>query len=105
MDKSDRSFTVEKSEVSLPSDSPRFISKTPSGAAAKIARRMFAALKGKNKGKEELRFTIRETTQGTSGKLYRYIGIREKLAQPKVTVIAGKEIVRTHSYKVKSCRL
>lgn len=103
MNTSDRSFTIIKCEVEIPSDNPRYVSKTPGSAAAKAARRIFASIK--NKTKHEVRFTLKETTQGSSGKLFRYIGLKEKLSEPKVTVIAGKEIVRTHVFKVKSCRL
>lgn len=103
MDPSQRSFTIEKCEVSTSSDSSRYISKTPGGAAAKAARRIFAGIK--NVKKTEVRFTIRETTQGSTGKMYRYIGIREKLDKPKIVVIAGKEVPIKHKFTVKSCRL
>jgi len=103
MNKGDRSFTVEKSEVKTASESPRYVSKTPSGAAAKAARRIFAEIKDTKK--TEVRFTIRETTLGSANKEYRYIGIRQKLEKPKVVAIAGKEISITHEFKVKSCRI
>jgi hypothetical protein len=103
MDPSHRSFTVEKSEVAIPSESTRYISRTPAGAAAKAARRIFAGIKNANK--TEVRFTIRETTQGSVGKMYRYIGIREKLDKPKIVVIAGKEVPIRHKFTVKSCRI
>jgi len=103
MEKSDRSFTIHKCEVAMPSETSRYISKTPAGAAAKAARRIFASVK--NTKKEQIRFTIRETTQGSAGKMYRYIGLREKFAEPKVINIGGKEVSITHNFKVKSCRL
>lgn len=103
MNSADRSFTIVDCEVKSPSDNPRYVSKTPGGAAAKAARRIFATIK--NKSKNQVRFTLKETTQGSAGNQYRYIGMKEKLAEPKVTVLAGKEIIRTHVFKVKSCRL
>ncbi len=103
MDKTDRSFTVIKSEVGMPSDSSRYISKTPGGAAAKAARRIFD--NAKNAKKTEIRFTIQETTQGSASKMYRYIGKREKFDKPKIVVLAGKEIPITHKFSVKSCRM
>jgi len=103
MDSSDRSFTIDKCEVTLSSETSRYISKTPAGAAAKAARRIFSSIK--NTKKEEVRFTLRETTQGSSGKMYRYIGIREKFDEPKIIRISGKDVAITHKFKVKSCRL
>lgn len=97
-----RSFTVDNCEVKI-SGSTRFLSKTPSSAAAKAARRIFKEVS--NPKKEEVRFTLRETTQGSTGKLYRYIGIKKKLEQPKVVSIAGTNVTYTHTYHVKSCRL
>ncbi len=103
MEKAERSFTVIKSEVGMPSESSRYISKTPSGAAAKAARRIFD--NAKSAKKTEIRFTIQETTQGSANKMYRYIGKREKFDKPKIVVLAGKEIPITHKFSVKSCRL
>ncbi len=103
MNKGDRSFTVEKSEVKTASESPRYVSKTPGAAAAKAARRIFAEIKDAKK--TEVRFSIRETTQDSAKKEYKYIGIRQKLDKPKVLAIAGKDISITHEFKVKSCRI
>jgi hypothetical protein len=97
-----RSFTIEDSEVPVPG-STRFISSSPSGAAAKAARRVFKEIK--NAKKTEVRLTLRETTQGSAGKSFRYIGIKEKLDEPKVVAINGSSITYTHSYKVKSCNI
>ena len=55
--------------------------------------------------KAEVRFTLRETTRGSGGKLYRYIGVKEKLAKPKVVSINGTDIVYTHKYHAKSCNI
>ena len=97
-----RSFTIDNCEAKI-SGQTRFISKTPSAAAAKAARRIFKEVT--NPKKDEIRFTLRETTQGSAGKLYRYIGIKRKLAEPKVVSIAGTNVTYTHTYHVKSCRL
>jgi len=97
-----RSFTIENSEVPVPG-STRFLSSSPGGAAAKAARRVFNEVKSAKKS--EVRFTLRETTQGSAGKSFRYIGVKEKLNEPKVVSINGSSITYTHSYKVKSCNL
>ena len=103
MNTGDRSFTIEKSEVHLPDDATsRYISKTPSGAASKAARRLFTLTKD---NKVEIRFTLRETTQGSNGKMYRYIGIRQKFDNPKVVSLGGKEVSYSQIVKVKSCRM
>lgn len=100
---SKRSFTIEKSEVNLGNMVSRFESSTPSGAAAKAARRIFEKISDPKK--DEIRFSLRETTQGSANKMYRYIGIKNKLAVPKVVNIAGNQVVYNHEYKVKSCRV
>ena len=101
MNKTDRSFTVEESDVTLSSEKPRYISKTPGAAAQKAVSRMF----NEHKGKREIRITMRETTKGAGGKLYRYVGTRHILEPPKIFVRAGKQEERTHEVKVKSCLL
>ena len=97
-----RSFTIEKCEIKMDGVS-RFESSTPSGAAAKASRRIFEQISDKKK--DEIRFSLRETTQGSKNKLYRYIGIKRTLAEPKIVNIAGSQVVYNHEYKVKSCRV
>jgi hypothetical protein len=101
-----RFFTIDNSEIALSGNS-RYESKTPGAAAAKAARRLFkeSASKKSTKMKDEIRFTLRETTQGSSGKLFRYIGIKRKLDEPKVVSIAGTNVTYTHTYHVKSCKI
>lgn len=82
--------------------SSRYIARTPLAAAAKAARRIFSNVTG---NKKEIRFTLRETTQESKGKLYKYIAIKEKLSTPKVVNLNGNEITYNHSYKVKSCKI
>ena len=96
-----RSFAIEKSEVSISTES-RFISRTPYAAAAKAARRIFEVAPAK---KQEVRFVLRETTQGSTGKAFKYIGIKEKLSKPRVVSIAGNDVVYNHKYTVKSCKV
>ncbi len=95
---SERFFTVEKSDIKK--DGGRFSSSTPYNAAAKAARSLFRQYKG---AKTEIRFTLRETTQGSANKTYTYIGIKTVLNKPKVIVRGDKEILIEHEYSVKSC--
>jgi hypothetical protein len=103
MEAGKRSFTIDQSEVKLGEDSSsRYIARTPLAAAAKAARRIFANVTGK---KQEVRFTLRETTQDSKGKLYKYIALKQKLDKPKVVNLNGNEVTYNHTYKVKSCKI
>lgn len=102
MESGQRSFTIEQSEIKMPEASSRYIGRSPIAAAAKAARRIFA---NTSVNKREVRFNLRETTQGSAGKTYRYIGVKEKLATPKVVTLNGNEVTYNHSYKVKSCKV
>lgn len=96
----ERFFTVEKSEIDKTGG--RYSSSGPYNAAAKAARALFKEAPAK---KSEIRFTLRETTQGSQGKSYTYIGVKTKLAHPKVIVRGDKEIKIKHEYSVKSCSM
>ncbi len=45
-------------------------------------------------------FTIQETTVGSEGKIYRYIGMRSKLVEPKKIRVGDKEITLTTVNKI-----
>jgi len=95
-----RSFTVEGSEIGVTGG--RYMSASPYSAAAKAARAMFKDAKvGK---KTSVRFTLRETTREGEGGLFTYIGMKEKLDEPKVVERGASKIIIEHMYKVKSCR-
>jgi len=51
-----------------------------------------------------VRFTLRETTREGEGGLFTYIGMKEKLDEPKIVERGASKIVIEHLYKVKSCR-
>jgi hypothetical protein len=102
-----RSFTIESAEIKVPLQyQGRFESKTPSGAAAKATRRLFQFLKEDNptSKKSEIRFVLRETTQGSAKKEYHYIGIKRALETPREITRGSATITVTHEYKVKACQ-
>ena len=82
---SNNTYTIEKSESGFVGG--RYNSKTPGGAAKKAATRLF-----KNTNKKVIKFTIRQTTQGSDKKLYKYEAKRIKLDKPVVITIKGNEI-------------
>lgn len=97
---SERFFTVESSETHKTGG--RYSGSTPSSAAVKAARVLFREHGGK---KKEIRFTIRETTQGSEGKSFTYIGEKTKLRKPRVIIRGDTEIKIKHVYSVKSCSM
>jgi hypothetical protein len=95
-----RSFTIDASEVGATGG--RFISASPYQAAAKAARGLF---KDKKAAKmTAVRFTLRETTRAGDGGLYTYIGLKEKLDEPKIVERGDVKITIEHLYKVKACK-
>lgn len=97
---SKRSFTIDHAEVPTTDFSnSRFESREPRGAAMKAARRLFDIFPKK----KEIKFTIRETTQGSAGRKYTYYGLREKLEKPVVLQLGDREVTYEHKYKVRSC--
>jgi hypothetical protein len=100
---SERSFTIEKAEVGNPGG--RFIGSSPFAVAAKAARSLFNDAKtDKEKKKKEIKFTIRETTMGSSGKEYHYIGMKKTYDSPIKVMRGDTEVTIKHVYHVKSCK-
>jgi len=98
----ERSFTIEKSEIG--SEGGRFVGKSPYTVAAKAARSLFKAAGAAKKKKSEIRFTLRETTAGTGGKEFHYIGVKKSLHTPIKVQRGDTEITIKHAYHVKSCK-
>lgn len=95
-----RSFTIESAEVSISGIlSSRFESRYPRGAAIKAAHRLLKM----NPKKKEIKFAIRETTQGSKGKVSHYIGFREKLDKPKKIERDGVTVEYRYQYNVRVC--
>jgi hypothetical protein len=70
----------------------RYISKSPAGAAKKAGSRIL-----KKKGQISTHVHIKETTQGSLKKTYKYIVRRQKLSQQKVVSLKGRRV--TYKYK------
>jgi hypothetical protein len=94
---SNNTYTIEKSESGFTGG--RYNSKTPGGAAKKAATRLF-----KNTNKKILNLTIRQTTQGSNKKLYKYEAKRIKLDKPIIIIIKGKEVKYKYKTIVKSLK-
>ena len=99
----DRSFTIESATgITIPDDaSMRYKSKSPIAAAKKATRRLFKLAKGKKV--KQIRFILRETTSGSGGSTYKYIGMRTEYDTPVVVSLNGKEVSYKYKYEVKSC--
>ena len=63
----------------------RYKSTTPSGAAKKIARRLFS----ESPDKTHVQFKVREITRGSEKKEYTYHAQKKKLKKPVTVAIAG----------------
>jgi hypothetical protein len=96
-----RSFTVEKSEIGVTGG--RYIGTEPYRVARKVARAMFDAATSAKKKKKEIRFTLRETTEGSKKKVYHYIGMKKSLDKPVVVKRGNTDVTIRHIYHVKSC--
>jgi hypothetical protein len=100
-----RSFTITSATTSTgrvkgeTNIGGRFLSKTPSGAAKKMATQICG--KSKIKGRCVLHIELKETTQGSSGKTYKYKVTR---VYDPVTVEYknGMEITREYRIEIKS---
>lgn len=99
MESDKRSFTIVSAEVAQPANS-RYISKTPYRAAGKATRILF---RNAPKGKHQIRFTLEETTRGSAGKRYTYIGAREELKEPQQIARGDRTITINYVYSVKAC--
>jgi hypothetical protein len=94
---STRTFTIESSETNVRGG--RYTGKAPYNVALKAARALFRDVSTK----KQIRFSIRETTRGSTHNVYTYIGERTKLPEEKIIVRGSTEIKITHTYSVKSC--
>lgn len=74
-----------------------FKGKTPGQAAKKVACKLFKL----TPRSQEVKFKIRETTQGSAKKVYTYIGTKHVFPEPKVIKRGNVEITITAEYKVK----
>ncbi len=77
----------------------RYISKTPSSAAKKAARRLFQKA---SKGTRELTVYIRKTTRGSKREIYRYKAVLEVLRTPLIVNKEGTKIEVKNKVKVVS---
>ena len=102
-DVSYRSFKIEGSSIGF--EGGKFISKTPTGAAKKVSRKLFDLVQknheyAKYKSDKDVQFIIRESTQGSSHKTYAYEGHKVVLSQPVVRVLPnGTEYTIEFEYK------
>ena len=87
-------YTVHESDIDFTGG--RYKSKSPSSAAKKAASRMF-----KMTNKKHVVFTLRQTTQGTNKKLYKYRAEKIKLDKPVILTIKGVEIIYNHKIDIK----
>ena len=72
----------------------RYIAKTPKRAAQKAFTKLSRKINLKNTDQKNLLiFTIKETTQNSPNKEYKYAGMRVELAEPLVKIRDGKRIV------------
>lgn len=101
MSSDNRSFTIVRSDVGI--DGGRYTGKAPYNVAAKVARSLFSAIKGHKNQPHEIRFTIRETTEGSTKKEFTYIGMKKRLHKAIVVKRGDVEITIHHKYHVKSC--
>lgn len=101
MNSGDRSFTVEsfyKSGKKLKSSGGRYISGNPASAARKAFSQYYRS--HKKQGRFTLEIHIRETTSGSSHKIYKYKV--SKIKQETEVIRNGKTIVYSYITKVKS---
>jgi hypothetical protein len=94
-----RSFTVEAAYSSgrkLRFKGGRYMSEIPSNAAKKA----FSQMSQKMKGRVTIEVHLRETTQGSAHKTYKYKVTRKY--QPTEVQIAGQTIVYKYVTKVKA---
>ena len=101
MEGGDRSFTVitiNKSGKKTRTDGGRYISKSPSSAARKAFSQYYR--QHKTSGQLSLEIHIKETTQNSSGKIFKYKV--SKIKDPK-DISRGKQIIHyEYTTKVKA---
>jgi hypothetical protein len=97
-----RTFTIEaiynNKGNKIRFEGGRYTSKTPSGAASKAFSQAYRHLK--SKGKMSLKITMRETTQGSAHKSYKYRVSR--IPQESEREINGEIIKYSYVTKVRS---
>lgn len=98
-----RSFTIEKVEKAsggiVRYTEGRFISETPSGAVKKMFTKLYHHLK--SKGPLSLKITLRETTQSSKHKVYRY-KVTRKAEKTEIQLSNGETITFNFTSNVKS---
>lgn len=93
-------YTVYKS---LFGTGGRYKSSTPMSAAKKAASKLFKKMdESKGSSYKTIHFAIRETTSGSTHKVFKYVAKRVELAKPVVLTIKGKEIVYKYKIDIKS---
>jgi len=101
MESGDRSFTVtsiKKSGRSIKTDGGRYISKIPSSAAKKAFSQYYR--QHKRKGSFSLEIHIKETTQNSSGKTFKYRV--SKVSEHNEIERGGETIVYNYITKVRA---
>jgi len=94
-------YTVYKSQTG--DVGGRYKSTSPMAAAKKAASKLFKKIDESRKSSvRTIYFAIRETTSGSSHKVFKYVAKRVLLAKPVVITINGKEIVYKYKIDIKS---
>lgn len=103
---SKRSFTIVsfsvKGKSKGSSNGGRFISTTPSSAARKAATQI--CRDSNIRGQCSIVVKMKETTQGSSHKEFKYSVKRIKLREPEIVMRDGQEIVYKYTTKVKALK-
>jgi len=97
---SDRTFTISDSHMKDIGEGGRYTGKAPSQAARKAGR----ALLKLNPTKRQVKFTLREMSQGSDKKEFSYTATKVKLDTPKTIVRGDTQITVQYEYLVKSCK-
>lgn len=91
-----RNFTVEKSDNGFTGG--LYTGHSPTSAAKKSASKIF----DKSHKGNTVHFVLRETTQGSKKKMYKYKAILHKHNPPLKVMIAGKEVLIKKKIDIKS---
>jgi hypothetical protein len=87
-----RNFILEF--CSITGLSGNFKGKSPGQAAKKVVRKLFKITPRSS----EIRFSIRETTNGSAKKTYKYVGTKQTLPVPKIVKRGPVEFEVTTEY-------
>lgn len=93
-----RSFKVVKCNAKCDFEGGRYMGKIPSQAARKAGRALLKMSK-----KRQVKFTLRESTQGSEHKEFTYTATKVKLDKPQTIVRGDSKITVTHQYLVRAC--